>query len=147
LKLQGEKTMELETATKNTLGAARSNAKTFVKGVALLVIVLSTFALSPAKPSRAQLDPIGGYEILQKGIKVGEIYVPKRDLGAIKYVEHWVLFANYVYPGRNADLLTTIGIGPNSYESEADFFARVSWGPGFRYVRVDCTDTDRLPGR
>lgn len=77
--------MELETATKNTLGAARSNAKTFVKAVALLVIVLSTFALSPATPSRTQLDPIGGYEILQKGIKVGEIYVPKRDLGAIKY--------------------------------------------------------------
>jgi hypothetical protein len=34
-----------------------------------------------------------------------------------------------------------------TYSSEEDFFARVAWEPGFRYVRVDATDTDTLPGR
>jgi hypothetical protein len=44
-------------------------------------------------------------------------------------------------------LKTTITLAREKYASEEDFFARVPWGPGFRYVRVDCLDTDQLPGR
>lgn len=135
------------TAEKNVLVVAGMKVRNIIKAGAALVLVVSIFTLSVAKPVRTQLDPIGGYYIIQNGIRVGEIYVPQRDLGAINYVEHWVLYNSYVYPGSDADLLTTIRVGRVGYESEADFFARVPWGPGFRYVRVDCTDTDRLPGR
>lgn len=114
-------------------------------------MVISSFiavigALALAKSAPAQIDP-GFFEVFQNGVKVGEICVPARDVEAVNYVEHWVLFNNYVYPGRDPELVTTIKVARRGYANEADFFARAPWGPGFRYVRVDSTDTDRLPGR
>ncbi len=103
-------------------------------------------ALALAKSTPAQIDP-GFFEVLQNGVKAGEICVPARDVEAVNYVEHWVLFNNYVYPGRDPELAPTIKVARRGYADEADFFARVPWGPGFRYVRVDSTDTDKLPGR
>jgi hypothetical protein len=121
------------------------NHKARALGLSLLFVF--ALALLMAKPTSAQIDP-NVYEIFQNGIKTGEIFVPDRDLSAINYVEHWVLFDSYVYPGKDPSLVTTIKMArKRSYESETDFFARVPWGPGFRYVRVDSTDTDRLPGR
>ena len=126
--------------------------RTWVK-ITLSLMAITLVALAVAKTSaispRAQLDPTGGYEILQNGIRVGEIYVPERDPGTTQYVEHWVLYNSYVYPSKNQpELKTEIRVAQkSSYESEADFFARVPFGPGFRYVRADCTDIDRLPGR
>jgi len=113
--------------------------------------VISSFiavigALALAKSAPPQID-VGYFEVFQNGIKAGEICVPPRDPEAINYVEHWVLFNNYVYPGRDPELVTTIRVARRGYADEADFFARVPWGPGFRYVRVDSTDTDKLPGR
>jgi hypothetical protein len=114
-------------------------------------IVISSFiavigALALAKSAPAQID-VGYFEVFQNGVKAGEICVPPRDVEAVNYVEHWVLFNNYVYPGRDPELVTTIKVARRGYANEADFFARVPWGPGFRYVRVDSTDTDKLPGR
>jgi hypothetical protein len=113
--------------------------------------VISSFiavigALALAKSAPAQIDP-GYFEVFQNGVKAGEICVPARDVETVNYVEHWVLFNNYVYPGRDPELVTTIKVARRGYANEADFFARVPWGPGFRYVRVDSTDTDKLPGR
>ena len=116
------------------------------KAIAIGSFIAVIGALALAKSAPAQVDP-SGYEIFQNGVKAGEIFVPARDLEAVNYVEHWVLYNNYVYPGRDPELVTTIKVARRGYANEADFFARVPWGPGFRYVRVDSTDTDKLPGR
>jgi hypothetical protein len=99
-----------------------------------------------AIPASAQLDP-GNFDIVQNGKKVGEVFVPDRAVGQTAYVEHWVLFSDYVYPNNDLPLKTIIKPGRQRYVSEEDFFARAPWGRGFRYVRMDVTDTDTLPGR
>ena len=74
------------------------------------------------------------------GTKVGEIYVA-REGSATKYVEHWVMFDNYIYPS---------AIKPareQRYTSEEDFLARVPFGPGSRYARWDVAEQSRIPGR
>lgn len=118
----------------------------------LSFMVIAFVALTIARASvitpHAQLVP-QCFDVLQNGIKVGEVYVPERDPKATQYVEHWVLFNSYVYPSKDqSDWTMEIRVAQRSnYESEADFFARVPWGPGFRYVRADCAESDRLPGR
>lgn len=97
-------------------------------------------------PAFAQLDP-GNFNIIQNAKTVGEIFVPQRKTGQINYVEHWVLFPDYVYPASNRSLNTMIKASRQRHVSEKDFFARVPWGMGYRYVRIDVTDTDILPGR
>lgn len=124
-------------------------ARTKGKAICALVTILVTLALSI--PAQAQVDP-GLHDIFQTNsfgdrIKVGEIYVPQRDPGAINYVEHWVLFDNYVYPSAENRVVTIIRPSRLRYASEQDFFAGVEWRRGFRYVRVDCIDTNRVPGR
>lgn len=101
-------------------------------------------------PARAQLDPgFRSFDILQNGVKVGEIFrdptvdPPEPD----RYLEHWVLFDRYVYPGERADVATEIRVGRAEYKNEKDFFARVPWRKGYRYVKVDCLDGTTLPGR
>lgn len=124
-------------------------ARTKAKAICSLVAILVTLAL--AIPAQAQFDP-GLHDIFQiddsgERVKVGEIYVPQREPGATNYVEHWVLFENYVYPSAEARVVTIIRPSQRKFVSEEDFFARIPRRPGVRYVRVDCTDTDRLPGR
>jgi len=130
---------------KSKLFSIRARTKAICSLVAMLV------TLAVAIPAQAQLDP-GIHDIFQTDgfgdkIKVGEIYVPRREAGTTNYVEHWVLFDNYVYPNAENRVATIIRASRSSYESEEDFFARVAWGKGFRYVRVDSLDTDRLPDR
>jgi hypothetical protein len=123
------------------------NISTKVIAMVLAVVSLSAiFAIALALPAQAQIDP-GNFDIFQNGRKVGEIFVPARAAGQTNYVEHWVLFSDYVYPDSGLSLKTKIKASRRTYTSEEDFFARVPWGPGFRYVRVDATDTDTLPGR
>jgi hypothetical protein len=111
-----------------------------------LALVLVVLAFGFALPASAQLDP-GNFEIRQNGRKVGEIFVPARAAEATSYVEHWVLFDGYVYPGEDSPATVRIKDSARRYASEADFFARVRWEQGFRYVRIDVTESDRLPGR
>ena len=94
----------------------------------------------------AQFDP-GDCRIYQNGVQVGEIHVPGKASQSL-YVEHWVLYPNYVYPnGRNGIQTEFVPGTTSSCASEADFFARAPFGPGYRYVRVTSNDTDLLPGR
>ena len=125
---------------------SKMNLKAVLKAVTLGSCLALVCAFTLAPKAKAQLDP-GNFILLQNGRKVGEIYVPQREPGAINYVEHWVLFSDYEYPGKDPSLVTTIVAGRTSYESDEDFFKRAPWGEGFRYVRVDSTDTDKLPGR
>ena len=115
----------------------------------LAKIVPNHFAPAHAAPSYLafQLDPDVKVIIRQNGIRVGEIFTPFREPGATNYVEHWVLYDNFVNIGKDPSVVTTLEVSKETYKSEEDFFAQVPWGQGFRYVRVDCTDTDRLPGR
>jgi hypothetical protein len=138
----------LEVNTKQRPGSKRAWGKLALSFMAITLVAL-TVARASAISTGAQLDPSGIYDILQNGIRVGEVYVPERDPRATQYVEHWVLYNSYVYPSKDTpELKTEIRLAQKSnYESEADFFARVPFGPGFRYVRADCTDTDQLPGR
>ena len=107
---------------------------------AIFVLALSATAAA------AQLDP-GTHDVFQEGRKVAEIFVPGREPGATFYVEHWVLFDGYVYPSPQLTVVTTIRASRLRYASEEDFFARVAWGPGSRYIRVESFDTNQLPGR
>src|SRR5438094_9435119 len=68
-------------------------------------------ALAIASRAGAQIDP-GNFDIVQGGAKVGEIFVPARTPGAREYVEHWVLFQTYVYPGPNAVVTTELRPAP-----------------------------------
>ena len=113
--------------------------------VSATLSVLFALAL-PATAAAVQLDP-GTHDVFQEGRKVAEIFVPGREPCATFYVEHWVLFDGYVYPSPQLPVVTTIKASRLRYASEEEFFARVAWGPGFRYVRVESFDTDQLPGR
>jgi len=108
--------------------------------------LIVTAVLTSALPAVAQLDP-GNYNITQAGKTVGEIFVPQRAPGQTKYVEHWVLFRDYVYPASNRSVSTTITARRHRDVSETDFFKRVPWSSGCRYVRIDVTDTQSLPRR
>lgn len=123
----------------------KAGAKTML-ALAALALLMLIFTRALATPSSVQLDP-GGFNLIQNGGTVGEVFVPIYDPASTNYVEHWVLFKGYIYGGKDPSLVTTIVAGQNRYENEEDFFKRVPWGAGFRYVRVECTDTDRLPGR
>jgi hypothetical protein len=137
----------LEVQTRKKLRTNRAWLKMTLSFLAVALVALTVVKASAVSP-RAQLDP-GFFNIFQNGIRVGEIYVPERDPGASRYVEHWILYNSYVYPSRELpELKTEIRVSQKSaYESEADFFARAPFGPGFRYVRADCAEFDRLPGR
>jgi hypothetical protein len=114
---------------------------------AALALTMSFAAQARPTAPRRQLTP-DIHDIFQRGRLVGIIYVPRREEGAVHYVEHWVLFDTYVYPGKDPHLQTTIALSRyRNYETAEEFFAKVPWGPGYRYVQVDSTDTDVLPGR
>jgi len=108
----------------------------------LIVATVLTLALQ----AFSQLDP-GNFYIIQNGKTVGEIFVPQRRASQRNYVEHWILFRDYVYPATNRSLSTTIKANRKRYVSETDFFTLVPWGPGYRYVRIDVTDTQTRPRR
>jgi hypothetical protein len=101
-----------------------------------LLACLGTVAL-------AQLDP-GVSAVYQNGAKVGEIYVPARtDQGL--YAEHWILYPNYAYVGQGGAEIKIVPDPNKNYASEADFFARAPFGPGYRYVHVTSEDSAKLP--
>jgi hypothetical protein len=109
-----------------------------------LYVAVSILLLSSIAP--AQIDP-GNHDIFQNRIKVGEIYVPPHAPGQLLYVEHWVLFPGYVYPGPENMQKLQIRPAPLRYSNEAEFFRNVPWGRGYRYVHVTAYDTNMLPGR
>lgn len=108
---------------------------------ALLFLALAAFG---------QLDPGDGkghtFDLYESGNKVGEVFVPYRPAGATHYVEHWVMFPNYVYPSPKS--LATLDIVPqatSAYRDENDFFKRVPFARGAKYARVDSEEFDYLP--
>src|SRR5262245_6278813 len=117
--------------------------------LAIAGLLVLCFAISPRFITlvSAQTPPLMTLDIYQNGVKVGEVFRPAGTKEEINYVEHWVLFDNFVYMGAISSMSTSFVKSHQEYSSEQDFFARVPWGKGFRYVRVDCNDTTSLPGR
>jgi len=121
------------------------NKQPFTENIKRLAVVIALIACLTTMAS-AQLDP-GMCGIFENGVQVGEIYVPRWASESL-YVEHWILYPNYVYPNARNGVHVEIVPEPNAkYTSEADFFARAPFGPGYRYVRVTSNDTGLLPGR
>ena len=124
----------------------------------LFAVVAFTFDAASARtvaatagPVRAvQVDP-GIHDVYQRvefrseRKFVAQIYVPERMADETTYVEHWVLFADYVYPNNSLSLVTEIVPSRDRYASLEDFLARVPWGPGFRYIRATAFESSSLP--
>jgi hypothetical protein len=112
---------------------------------ALALAVLMGGILPP--PVRAQLDPDVRIYLYENGIRVGEVFVPERVEGQTQYVEHWVLYPNYMYPGpRYIGALQVVpSMTEKPYDSEADFFSRVPFEKGSKYVRVTAQEYNYLP--
>lgn len=89
---------------------------------------------------RAQIlhDPDSSYGIYQNEELVGEIM--RVDDDPNEYVEHWVLYPEYVYGEE-----LTIVPSQTYYGSLDGFFDRVPWAAGSRYVRTECFDGTSLP--
>ena len=98
-------------------------------------------ACRAAQPGLVDAGALHLHEIYHAdGTKVGEIYVA-REGEAARYVEHWVMFDNYIYPS------TIKPAREQRYTSEQDFLARVPFGPGATYARWDVVEQSRIPGR
>lgn len=81
------------------------------------------------------------------GHEVGRIFVPAHE-GETSYVEHWVLFEDYVYPSRDGESVTTeIVRATEQHVSEEAFFADSAKqvNDGGRYVLVEATEFDKVP--
>ena len=99
-----------------------------------------------------QVDPgltvaVGSnFDIFQSGKKVGEIYVPWHEPGVLQYKQHWVLFPAYVYPSaKNQMAVEIVPKAKSPYADEADFFRRVTFARGSKYVRVTADEYSKLP--
>jgi hypothetical protein len=119
--------------------------RAIVCGAILLGLVVAWAALDFGSPAEAQLDP-GNFELYQNGVKVGEVFVPVRDRNARNYSEHWVLFAAYVDPAEGRGSTEIRPVAPR-YQTLPDFFRRVPFEDGSRYVLIGAHESDHLPGR
>jgi len=102
--------------------------------------------------AQAQVDPEVKIYLVEKGStgvdqRVGEIYVHDREPGQTQYVEDWVLYPNYQYPGPN--YLGMLNITPSPmerpYASQADYFQNVPFAKGSKYIRVTAQEFSSLP--
>src|SRR5215813_1200922 len=111
-----------------------------------LLLAASLFTIFSV-PGEAQIDPSNRIYLFENGIRVGEVYVPERAEGQTEYVEHWVLYPNYLYPGPR--FIGTLQIVPTPseqpYEGETDFFKRVPFEKGSKYIRVTAQESATLP--
>ncbi len=113
----------------------------------LILSLVATIAVGTValREAFAQLDH-GFYAIEQNGKRAGVIYVSARQAGATVYAEHWVLFANYVYPDDKNRVETVIkGEPKNSFSSETEFMGRFEIPAGGKYIRVDSSEFSKFP--
>jgi hypothetical protein len=114
--------------------------------VSALVAAAAATAFMAARPAQAQLDPgLRVYDIYEDDQRVGQVYREGTDPST--YVEHWVMFPNYVYPSPVNGVRLLIVPGNDEYRSAGDFLARVPFERGARYARAAIVDSERIPGR
>jgi hypothetical protein len=94
----------------------------------------------------AQIDPDQrSFAVVQNNAVVGEIW--REGSNPKHYVEHWVLYSGYEYPSTVNQVSATLRPGHHAYADTADFLAHVPFEEGSRYVKVDCDDSESIPGR
>ena len=97
--------------------------------------------------AEAQLDPGVKYYVYENGVRVAEIHVIDRPPDATQYVEDWVLYPNYLYPGPR--FIGALQIIPSQterpYASESDFLHNVPFTHGSKLVRVTAQEFTSLP--
>ena len=118
--------------------------KTLATLTLAFAIGTATLAIAPRARAQCPTDP-DSIAIIQDGEVVGEIY--RIDPDPDHYVEHWVLYPGYVYPDAESGVITELRPGYRTYRNLDDFYARVPFEKGSRYVKVDCLDGTTLPGR
>jgi hypothetical protein len=91
----------------------------------------------------AQVDPGLRVYLYDRDLRVGEVFVPERAPGASHYEEHWVLYKNYEYPGPNnlRGLVIKAESSETPYRNADDFFARVPFRKGSKYIHVTATES------
>lgn len=98
-------------------------------------------------PASAQLDPDCKFYLVENDRRVGEVFVPTRALGDTEYLEHWVLYPGYAYPGRQYLRGLTIqpAIFEKPYRDLNDFLTQVPWKRGSKYIKVRARELNALP--
>jgi hypothetical protein len=116
----------------------------FLFPAVMLALVLAGLLPQVAK---AQLDPGLRIYLYENGVRVGEVYVPDRVAGQTQYVEDWVLYPNYLYPGPRFIGALQIVPSPSElpYASESDFFHKVPFAAGSKFIRVSAQEYSSLP--
>jgi hypothetical protein len=101
------------------------------------------FVAPRASQAQCPVEPDYALGIFQEGVLRGEVM--RVDGDDSNYVEHWVLYPDYVYPSARNRVATQILPGIKRYAGLEDFFARVPFEKGARYVKVICEDGTVLP--
>jgi hypothetical protein len=124
----------------------------FIKAAHLLtltVIILAAGAsTAPAQIDTGILVAADTSVLYQNGKVVGIKYVPQHYSGAKLTAEHQVLFANYQVSSARNPIRTEVVPAPElQYANEAEFFAKVPFAPGDKYVYVTKTENTKLPSQ
>ncbi len=103
---------------------------------AFLAACLSLILLLSPSISRAQME-VGVMGVYQNGKEVGRIYVPPRNAKDNTYVEHWVLYPGYLYPGKKRPGFETLIVPLHeSFSSLSAFKNSLVLEPGSRIIEV-----------
>ena len=112
----------------------------------MMLAIVATGLLSHT--AKAQVDSGTKTYLFENGVRVGEIYTD-HVAGQTQYVEDWVLYPNYLYPGPHFNGVLQVIASPTEapYTSEADFFHNVPFTAGSKYIRVSAEEYASLPSR
>lgn len=111
-----------------------------------MALLLATLAVGQASAQLDYTPPDQQILLYESGYLVGQIYVPERDPNARRYLEHWVLFPNYHYPGRRfINSLLVAPVQGSGYSNEAEFFEKVEFPERSKYIEVTVEEFDALP--
>lgn len=107
-----------------------------------LAAAFALTALLAPQTALAQLES-GIMAIYQNGKEVGRIYVPGRAAKADTYVEHWLLYPNYTYPGRRRPALETVIVPLDDVAASLTEFKQSAGAePGSKLIQVLSHETD-----
>jgi hypothetical protein len=111
------------------------------------VLLVATFAAFIPHHAQAQIDPGSHYtqSLFDHGVQVGEVYVLDRAPGQTQYAEDWVLYPNYAHSGPRFIGALDVVPGTLHYQSESDFFSKVPFPAGSKFVRVSAEEFSSLP--
>ena len=120
-----------------------------MKFVLPAVLLAATLAVFIPHNAQAQIDPGGATHYTQllfdHGVQVGEVYILDRAPGQTQYAEDWVLYPNYAHSGPRFIGALQVVPGTLHYQSESDFFSKVPFPAGSKFVRVSAEEFSSLP--